>query len=317
MKRGVIGFFISFILLSIVFVPLINAEIYKTVKVENNDTVNLVNNDEKNKISVEFCNRYIFKEHEVFLTSDQTNHLYLLIDDFNKALEDADTLDENIEIYIGMIESLESLGLIPKTIGREKAKLIVTKNTYFKSLFEHIKNPTKFIDENENIFCLISGSSETGTWIEGPVSNFIKHLINLLEKFGNDKEVYLLALLWIALDFLNLFPIIQFGHNIIPFRAMENIGFGGIIFENFPFWEEEKFSATATVNTFGLNGKLQWDGEIYGQLPVLPLYNIYNMFHTGVVGFTGIRITFDKDPGLDNFFMGTALWVKIDTVPSN
>lgn len=41
------------------------------------------------------------------------------------------------------------------------------------------------------------------------------------------------------------------------------------------------------------------------------------MFHTGVVGFTGIRITIDKGPGLDNFFLGTALWVKIDTVPPN
>jgi len=317
MKKGVIGFFISFILLSIVFIPLTNAEIYKTFRVENNDTDNLVNNDDKVKISVEFCNRYNFKEHEIFLNPDQTNHLYLLIDDFNKAIEDAETLDENIEIYKDMIHSLDSLGIIPKNLGKDKVKQLITKNNFYKALLERTKNQAKFLDENENILCLISGSSETGTWIEGPVSNFIKHLINLLEKLGNDNEIFLLALLYIALDFINLFPIIQFGHNIFPFRAMENIGFGGILFENFPFWEEEKFSATATVNTFGLNGKLQWDGNIYGQLPVLPIYNIYNMFYTGVVGFTGIRITFDKDPGLDNFFMGTALWVKIDTTSSS
>jgi len=182
-------------------------------------------------------------------------------------------------------------------------------------LFERIKNQPNFLDENENILCLISGSSETGTSIEGPVSNFIKHLINLLEKLGNDKEIWLLVFLYITLDLINFVPIVQFGHNIIPFRAIENIGFGGYYFDK--DFSKIKFSSIAKVDSFGLNGKIQWDGELKGKLPVLPIYDLVNTYHTGVVGFTGIRITIDKDPGLDNFFMGTALWVKIDTVPPN
>jgi hypothetical protein len=313
MKKVAIGFFISFILLSVAFAPLTNAENYKTVRVENNDKYNLSNNDEKVKISVEFCNRYSFKEHEVFLNSDQINHLNFLIDDFNKELEEADTLDENIELYKDMIDSLDSLGLIPKNLGKEKAKKFVTKNNYYKAVLERTKKQPKFLDENENIFCLISGNSERGSRIEGPVSNFIKHLIDLLEKFGNNREIYLLALLWIALDIITLFPVVEFGHNIIPFRAYENIGFGGYYFEK--DYSKIYFSSIAKVNTFGLNGKIQWDGELKGKLPVLPIYDIFNTYYTGVVGFSGIRITIDKDPGLDSFFLGTALWVKIDTVP--
>ena len=313
MKKEVIGFFISLILISIAFFPLTSADLYKTDKVENYSTENLVNNNENVKITVEFCSRYNSKENEIFLTSDQTNQLYLLIDDFNKKLEDADTLNENIEIYKDMIGSLDSLGLIPKTISKEKAKLLVTKNNQLHALFEHTKNQPKSLDDNENILCLISGSTEDGAWIDGPVKNFLTHLINFLVNIGRESKIEVIALLMFAVELIKLYPVFEYGHNIIPFRAMERIGFGGYYYDE--YYNKIKFSATANVDTYGLNGKKQWDGEIYGQLPVLPILNLFNSFHTGVVGFTGIRITFDREGGLENFFLGTALWVKIGTAP--
>jgi hypothetical protein len=69
-----------------------------------------------------------------------------------------------------------------------------------------------------------------------------------------------------------------------------------------PPYEMEYYPADGWVHTDGLNGVKTWNGSFYGNIYsilIIPLH----VYYGGVTGFTGIKI--------NNFFQGSALWVKI------
>jgi hypothetical protein len=71
------------------------------------------------------------------------------------------------------------------------------------------------------------------------------------------------------------------------------------------------------VNTVGKNGVLNWNGSLWGQLPLLPqvvsipqLEQLY-FYYPGILGFRGVKIWCEERQ--DWSYMGNAIWVNLGT----
>ena len=88
---------------------------------------------------------------------------------------------------------------------------------------------------------------------------------------------------WVALAVLS---------NFFPVDVSSIIHFGTLYFD---YWGFEENPAKGNITTFGLKGKKDWNGEIWGT----------------ALGFTGVRIQ-TLDTSVNNLFVGFALGVYID-----
>jgi len=115
---------------------------------------------------------------------------------------------------------------------------------------------------------------------------------NLLGVLG--ASLYLRLLFWYG---------ISKSINFIP------LNLGGLITFGYEYWDhwELRFNyvpAEGWVHTYGLFGIKNWNEYVYGDISVIASFT-HLFILLGVVGFTGIKI--------NNFYQGTALWVKLSS----
>jgi hypothetical protein len=215
-----------------------------------------------------------------------------------------------------MVVSLDKLGILPESTNcKEVQELVSGENSISnpeKMKYEKLKDKNFGLDENENMFCLISGVT-TGTHSFGLSTDLLaKYAIFLIDRgiiiseimqelFG--RETFLDWLYWGTVNIRVIFwisliiPTLLFPLRIGGFLTI------GSYWDFDPRMDPEYYPANGWVHTIGLNGLKTWDGSIYGNMG--KILTISGGLYKGIVGFTGLKII-----GMD-FFLGSALRVKL------
>jgi hypothetical protein len=266
-------------------------------------------NSELGEIVIQFYESDKTYIHKVMLTQEQLIELENVIYDFKNQLRSVDDTVDTETIYKNVIVSLEELGLFPDDISIDYAQRIVTGKEQnimiIKALEKLYNNKHKAIEENENLFCLISGET-TNTFFTGIVP-FSIHLHCILFSSRYFRFYFLLKdynyelwkwwasifdeisirlvafrmIIWyIIAGILNLFPL-KIG-TIIHYG-----GYGG------NYRVPQEVPAEGWICTNGLLGKKNWSGSFYGN----------------VNGFTGIKII---KGFFDRYYIGSALRIRIE-----
>ena len=135
------------------------------------------------EITVEICKLNGVHENTVMLTSEQTEELENLINNFEIELDDTDSIDETEAIFKDTIVSLNELKLLPNSIVIEDAQHLVTgkeQNPIIVKILErYYSNNKKSLDNNENTLCLIAGFT-SHTYFLGPIGRILYYLIDFL-----------------------------------------------------------------------------------------------------------------------------------------
>lgn len=247
--------------------------------------------------------------HKVMLTQEQLIELENIIYDFKNQLGSVDDTVDTETIYKNVIVSFEEFGLLPDDISIDYAQRIVTGKEQnimiIKALEKLYNNKHKVLDENENLFCLISGET-TKTFFTGlvPFSIHIHCILfssryfrfyfllkdynyelwewwkSIFNKFSIRLVAFRMIIWYILAGILNFFPL-KIGTNI------HYGGYGGY------YRAPQEVPAEGWICTNGLLGKKNWSGSFYGN----------------VIGFTGIKII---KGFFDRYYIGTALKIRIE-----
>jgi len=278
-------------------------------------------NDSKlEEITIEFYETDKTYEHTVMLTREQIKELKNLIDDFEIKIDNADNKIETEAIYKDTVVSLNDIGILPEGMTVEKAKRLVTGKEHnlavvkiFKGLYK--KNYEK-IGDNENIICLVGGWGINDMFftrgimtVLTPIWNSLYKTIYDLGKIGPLFELFVYEIL------LNFFDI------PLSIRALRPFGVGYELFFGRKAVSPDTTRYTpcpVEINSSGLNGKITFNGDMYGQIPQLPIISDINTHdgtisygYPGIIGFTGVHLIFPSMWGVNIFFLGSALWVKL------
>jgi len=107
--------------------------------------------------------------------------------------------------------------------------------------------------------------------------------------------IFAIEVLFLRYWILNINPI-QIGRTVC-------LGERGHFYPSIP--------AEGWLYTIGLNG-MKWDREMWGALPLAPidLYGVYT--YSAILGFFGLQL-FDLNYNHVHFYLGSALWVKIES----
>jgi hypothetical protein len=267
------------------------------------------NDNDSVEVTTQACGIKGFGNTTVKLTRQQHQNLEQYLVDFRARLNQTSTREEAVTIFKEAVVELDKYGLLPKGMSVEKGQRLVTHMNGFPILTNLLERtaqtPIEPINESENLLCLIAGET-TETWFEGPVAILSYKLLLLSALFYNGP----ISSIFLMLS-LGGFLILSVFSARNPFAVMYRVGFGGLYSEHeYIPWE---FYASGWVSTVGLNGRKTWQGEMQGALPIegtrIPGGASYTEYYTGAVGFTGIKTS---SLGGTTFYLGSALWVKID-----
>lgn len=263
---------IFFLLLSLVFVPGINA---------NKASINI----EKSKISVEICGIDNSKQYVACFTEEDSVEIENLTHSIGEKFHKVETWQESIETFNEAVLSLNEYDLLPKDTDVENFLKVMSENYAKCYKFLDNINPSGIIDGN--IYCLITGNTDSpNTRFINRFSHLLLLPVFLLEIcFGFGISLLVLLAIW---EIIDAFPV----------SLNQMICLGQIfIYGGNP--------ATGWIHTTGLNGIKNWEGDIYGGMGG-------TMFgdQIGVIGFKGIKIT--NFNSKEVFYMGFARRVKVE-----
>ena len=291
------------------------------------------------EIIFQICEADSITNHSVMISKQQSYDLELLIDEFKKEVDTADTYEETVLIYQEMITSLDRIDVLPDTLGVEKAEEIVlhgNKEFYDNDFPSFIENSLEF-DGLSNMFCLFSGdTTESGIlgtsllipvlmallvglgliWIldiTAEIAMLFYDYPILFEVFNLiDNILFLCIELPIALGLIGVSLLLAILCIFLPLKLFNIIGYGYV--GGHP--ESIRYvPADGWVNTVGLKGIKTMNGSFYGQYFKIPQFPPSSYYHyAGVIGFTGINICYNMFEGdwTKFFSIGTALFVRID-----
>ena len=276
------GFTVAVILLfiGVAIAPSINFTVVKAAN--DNDLV---------EVTTQACGIKGYGNTTVKLTRQQYQNLEQYLVEFRERLNQTTTREEAVPIFKEAVVELNKYGLLPKGMSEKTAQQLVTGRTQSTG-FEHLMkkpflrnqfNPS----DNENFLCLVYGIITGYTFSFGPI-------LLLLSLF----YPWVTAL---VRSFLFILMMIDILHTITFGEYQE------------PSW----YSADGWLGTFGLNGRRLFYGQpLYGALPLDPIGIGYpwgtNYYYPGIMCFTGLHINILETV---HFYLGSALWVKIDSVP--
>jgi hypothetical protein len=276
------GLVVSVILLfiGVAVAPTINFNVVKAS--DDNDLV---------EVTTQACGIKGYGNTTVKLTRQQYQNLEQYLIDFRARLNHTSTRAEAVPIFKEAVVELDTYGLLPKGMSVEQAQKLVTGRTQSTG-FEHLmKKPflrNQFnLSDNENFLCLVYGIITSCTYSFG----LILLLLSLFHP-GITALVRMYLLILIPIDILHT---ITFGER----------------------QDSYSYSADGWLGTFGLSGRrVSQDQPLYGALPLKAIGINYpwgtNYYYPGVIGFTGLHINIFE---MVHFYLGSALWVKIDSVP--
>jgi hypothetical protein len=282
------------------------------------------------EITTEFCRLASSKPHTVQLTQQQTDELTKLFDEIKARLDNAKTREETIVIFKDAVISLDRLNLLPERMSIEKVQQFVTgkyQNTKTMKFLEGIPKMSQWGKDGNNFLCLIAGNS-TGTHFQSIAARALELLDKIAWWFTDngiiDKVIDLFESLLIWLVEHGFQKIAE-----IIFDVMVQLFGLGIWF--FVFWimyiahrEYGKISfidsisyglndkpAEGWIKIIGLRGIYQFNGTFFGGLKQVETQLLNKILHIGAVGFSGIKILFNKEP---YFYFGSALRTSIKEV---
>jgi hypothetical protein len=262
----------------------------------------------------------------VQLTQKEAEEVDRLLENVRLELNKSTSREEAVEIFNEAILELDKYGLLGG-LSVKQAQRLVTGDYQDKRIVQLVEKTYDKIqtDNYSNFFCLIAGESDLTTII-GPVplgiffnmiflfsryvaiSNFFWYGLYLLfERVGAELIWEIIApplgyIGFISLMVRELFWLVTcYVTNDFPFKIGSIITFG---------WPDINFvepsgpphPAEGELVTFGLAGKKVWNGEFFGKI----------FSYVGVIGFTGIKIIKEH---LDLSYVGSALWIKLDSEP--
>jgi hypothetical protein len=261
------------------------------------------------EVTTQACGIKGYGNTTVKLTKQQYQNLEQYLVNFRARLNQTTTRDEAVPLFKEAVVELDKYGLLPKGMSIETAKRLVHHINEIPIVTNLLERTAQthpgLVNGSENHLCLIAGKT-TETWFEGPVAILSYKLLLLSALFfgGPISSIFLMLSLGGFL-LLNVFSARN------PFAVLYRVGFGGLYSEHdYIPWE---FYASGWVSTVGLNGRKTWQGNMQGTLPIegtrIPGGASYTEYYTGAVGFTGIKTS---SLGGSTFYLGSALWVKID-----
>jgi hypothetical protein len=286
----------------LLFVSVINQPL-----IANDSSIESGNSDLE-EIVVQFYEADRTYNHTIMLTQDQLIELDNIINNFKNQLRSVDDTVDTETIYKNIIVSFKELGLFPDDISIEYAQQLVTDKKqnimFIKALEKWYNIKQKTIEENENLFCLITGET-TNTFFTGLIP-FLFHLhcilfssryfsfyfslkdynyelwewwVSYFDEFSIRLVAFRMIIWYIIAGILNLYPL-KFG------TFIHYGGYGG------NYRAPQEVPSEGWINTNGQLGKKNWSGSFYGN----------------VIGFTGIKII---KGFLDRYYIGTAVKIRI------
>jgi len=163
-------------------------------------------------------------------------------------------------------------------------------------------------DDNENKLCLIAGETAYTTYIGMPTHIIMKLLPYINEKIESSEGMHQVFLKLLKSFLLILSDLTFIISNVNPITIGNTIYLG--------FWLKGYWHAIGWVFTLGVNGIKFWQGDLWGNLPngTIGYETIWSSpisLYPGVSGFSGIKVGFGLTSSNFNFYLGTALHVKI------
>lgn len=256
------------------------------------DVENLSEKKELIEFDVEFYGLDAHNEHNVFLTSNEAKRLDDIFDEIDIYLRNINSNDEIENIYQWAISELYKLGLFKDYNYNEIQRLISTIfQIYSLTNLEnkiHTQNNLNN-DYKENRMCLIKGISIDAYFHYGAgllISTIYDILYWIID---NAKSLGIVIVAFIMLVGAHLY------HQFYGTEKNGKITFGesGMHYNEHGWPVYTKHPGSGDIWTFGLNGTVEWSGDLWGQLGVVkyvdePDYRVYH--YIGVEKFTGFII---------------------------
>ena len=254
----------------------------------------------------------------VKLTHEEAREVEALFDSIREQLNAAETREEAERIFEEAVIELDNYGLLGG-LSVEQAQWLVTggyQNPRMMKIIENMINRGQE-DNNSNFCCLVTGRTDKTLFVNPRMRFFypILHnwvfegsypLMELILEFANNQVKFLALLIFTLLRAMQVqwvdYVLVLFQENPFPRRCLIYLGkdsSGGI-------------PASGWINSYGINGKVGWEGDFYGNLP-WGCFLIYK-WCPAVDGFRGFQLYIDKFEGT-HLYLGSARWVKIGLHP--
>jgi len=278
----------------------------------NFSVVKAVSDNELIEVTSEACGIKGFGNTTVKLTKQQYQDLQNYLVKFRDKLNTTTTREEAVPIFKEAVVELDKYELLPKGMNVDQAQKLVTgpyQNKNILKLQEKLlHNHLMALDNNSNYFCLIAGN----TFRSGVIA--LSSVISVGMLFLSSTVLGYLAMLEQVplIYYFLLFPFY-----CLWFFALLSIFFPATIFSVITLGESNPLTgynpASGWIFSFGLNTLKIWNGSFFGDILAVP---IGTAKHIGVVGFSGLKLTIpETNFYYRSFYIGTALWVKIDDSP--
>jgi hypothetical protein len=269
--------------------PSINASVFK---------------DELVEFDVELCG--LGKKHTISLTQQEADDVDLLFTDIEQRLSEVETRDEAEDIFKEVIVELDNYGLLGRLSIKQAQQLIVGSNVQQNLLKGFDKIGRESLDnETANYFCLIVGHL-SNIASQNPLARrfyiFLYNLWVIAKEFNKVDIVNLLSQIAGFLGLIQSFSLI-YKDLLMPFYFYNALGVGSHSI-NAGNGEEYWNPAEGWILSLGLDGIKSLDGNLWGDASKYLIEAFFISFYTGIIGFTGIKIT---TVDYDSYFIGFAL----------
>lgn len=294
---------------------------------------NVNTDDELVEITTEIYGMDGIKPHTVKLTKQEAQELERLFGDIKARLDKSETQEETIAIFNDTVVELDKYELLGDLNIEEAQKLVNGRfyNIQIRELLDKMSRKyQKTFDENENFLCSISGETTYTGFVPTlpllisagilvlPISIWlISALIESILGYMNNPILEPLLNLIYMLNTLAFWAGIMLGGGclallifpavISPIKLSSIMTFGEL--RSLPDYNEW-FPAKGWVHTSGLLGIKNWEEKMYGKYKI-PVFFGFTSYYTGVIGFTGIKLS----KSTNHFYLGHAIGVKLDSSP--
>jgi hypothetical protein len=228
-------------------------------------------------------------------------------------LDEVETREEAEIIFKEAVVELDKYGLLPEGITIEQAQRLVTKD-YRKvnelKVVEKILSKYKQRSENINLFCLVVGRTNY-TWATNWVATGILLCADILISLylSGEMPFTLFELIFLSFCLINgilliyLVTALQVITNLNPLAMANIIGIGA----------EHGYNGKGWVKTVGMQGVVNWEGELVGKLPgTIVTLNPPFYYYPAIGGFYGIKIMWGEgDWNFEKTYIGSAVIVGL------
>jgi hypothetical protein len=305
-KYLAVGVIILFI--GVVIAPSIDSNVVKASP--DNDLV---------EVTSQACGIQGFGNTTVKLTKEQYKDLEQYLVDFRARLNQTTTKEEAIPIFKDAVVELNKYGLLPKGMSVEQAQNLVTNENHVQNIsklseatIRNLLKPSN--DEIENVFCLITGKTND-THVLTPISRIsnvftatffflLATLIMMFPYILSPQGLLIIFLLIVTWPFTIVMDVLTYLRDLLMRLPLPSLGlciaFGDYL-----------YSAKGWMSSFGILGKQNISGSIFGQKAIPIIYDLdWYQYYTyrGVFGFQGFMLCSGTDTAE---YLGCALYVDV------